>query len=83
MWPYSASSPLYTRAASNTASWTTDRCTALGLRWTGADQVALAAHTDCPDTGPPPHGDACYLFAGHPGRHTWQDDPPAEPPTHL
>ena len=60
----------------------TDRGTALRLRWSGADQVSLATRTDCPGTGPLPHGDACCLFAGHPGPHTWEDGHPAEPPTH-
>ncbi|MFD4988842.1 hypothetical protein ACFWMQ_14720 [Streptomyces sp. NPDC058372] len=59
-----------------------DRGAALWLRWSGADQVALIAHPDCPDTGPLPCGDACCLFAGHPGRHTWEDAHRAEPPAH-
>ncbi|MFJ3743164.1 hypothetical protein ACIPV8_03890 [Streptomyces albidoflavus] len=60
----------------------TDRGTALWLRWSGADQISLTTRTDCPGTGPLPHGDACCLFAGHPGPHTWEDGHPAEPPTH-
>ncbi|MCX4449482.1 hypothetical protein OOK50_24065 [Streptomyces sp. NBC_01789] len=44
--------------------------TALWLRWHNAE-VGLSVLPDCPSTAPGPDSDACCLFAGHAGRHTW------------
>ncbi|MFF8566923.1 hypothetical protein ACF06N_18385 [Streptomyces albidoflavus] len=46
--------------------------TALWLRWDGAGEVGLAALPDCPAAAPGSDPDACCLFAGHAGGHTWE-----------
>ncbi|WTO73092.1 hypothetical protein OG867_23685 [Streptomyces sp. NBC_00209] len=46
--------------------------TALWLRWQDAG-VELSVLPDCPSTSPGQDGDACCLFTGHDGRHTWAE----------
>nr|WP_241989953.1 MULTISPECIES: hypothetical protein [unclassified Streptomyces] len=46
--------------------------TALWLRWHDAE-VGLSVLPDCPSNAPGHDGDACCLFDGHGGPHSWQD----------
>ncbi|NEC63686.1 hypothetical protein G3I41_03360 [Streptomyces sp. SID9727] len=46
--------------------------TALWLRWHNAE-VGFSVLPDCPSTAPGHDGDACCLFAGHAGRHMWNE----------
>ncbi|MEU4151561.1 hypothetical protein [Streptomyces sp. NPDC026659] len=50
-------------AAYATASW---------LRWAGSE-ATQAVLADCPVRSAGGHEESCCLFAGHGGRHTWEE----------
>ncbi|WP_282691925.1 hypothetical protein [Streptomyces sp. CC208A] len=55
---------------------TLDQDPALWIRWHNTE-TALAELPDCPARGPAsaPVPEACALFTGHPGPHTWSTRP--------